>query len=170
MTGERNPFAPPEAVVADIAPREGEAFQPVRVLGARGRMGRLCYAVYLIWGSWVAYVAAFVAGVLLDTAMSAFIAGATASAWSIGALAVAALYAIFVVRLGMQRSHDLDLSGWFTLLTLIPLVNLYWLFAPGGKTSNRYGPPPRPNGPGVKILGVVAAFLAAVAFIAVAFN
>jgi uncharacterized membrane protein YhaH (DUF805 family) len=43
-----------------------------------------------------------------------------------------------------QRCHDLDLSGWMVLLTLIPIVNLiFWLvtlFVPGTAGPNRYGP------------------------------
>lgn len=171
MTDARNPFAPPEAVVADVAPAAaGEAFQPVRLFGASGRMGRLRYAVYLVWGSWVAYIAAIVVGIPVSAVMSAFIAGTAESAWTISLIAVGALYVIFAFRLGMQRSHDMNLPGWAALPTLIPPVALAWMLIPGGKAANRHGPPPPPNGPGVKILGVVAALLALIAFIAVAFG
>ena len=39
-----NPYAPPRASVADV-PAE-EAFQPVKVWSARGRIGRLRYLSY----------------------------------------------------------------------------------------------------------------------------
>jgi uncharacterized membrane protein YhaH (DUF805 family) len=47
----------------------------------------------------------------------------------------------------VKRLHDLNMSGWFYWLSLIPLVNLifglYMLFARGTVGPNRYGPDPR---------------------------
>ena len=47
---------------------------------------------------------------------------------------------------GAQRLHDMGYSGWFQLLTLIPLVNLIlflvMIFAPTQQTANKYGPVP----------------------------
>lgn len=46
----------------------------------------------------------------------------------------------------IKRFHDLCLTGWYALLTLIPFVNLaaglYLLFAKGNSCVNKYGPPP----------------------------
>lgn len=48
----------------------------------------------------------------------------------------------FIVR----RCHDLDKSGWWCLLTLVPIVNfiflIYLLFAKGTDGWNQYGPEP----------------------------
>ncbi|MBQ8418643.1 MAG: DUF805 domain-containing protein, partial [Phascolarctobacterium sp.] len=48
----------------------------------------------------------------------------------------------FIVR----RCHDLDRSGYWGLLVLIPVVNffflLYLLFAKGTEGWNQYGPDP----------------------------
>ncbi len=50
--------------------------------------------------------------------------------------------ASFIVR----RCHDLDKSGYWGLLTLVPIVNffflLYMLFAKGTEGWNQYGPDP----------------------------
>jgi len=50
------------------------------------------------------------------------------------------------VMLTIRRLHDLDLSGWFYLVFLIPFVNalfgFYALLAPGTRGPNRYGPDP----------------------------
>ena len=50
------------------------------------------------------------------------------------------------VMLGIRRLHDLNLSGWFWLIFLVPYVNivfgLYMIFAPGTVGSNKYGPDP----------------------------
>lgn len=46
----------------------------------------------------------------------------------------------------IKRCHDRDRSGWFMLLMLIPLVNLWYIvevgFLPGTKGDNRFGPDP----------------------------
>ena len=43
----------------------------------------------------------------------------------------------------IKRLHDVDKSGWWALIMLIPLVNLclgiYLLFAKGTEGSNRFG-------------------------------
>lgn len=48
--------------------------------------------------------------------------------------------------IGIRRMHDLDKSGWWLLITLIPYVNmifsLYVIFAPGTKGDNQYGADP----------------------------
>ena len=60
------------------------------------------------------------------------------------------LCAIFFVFYGIQvikRLHDVNLSGWFALLILIPTVNLffflYLLFAGGTVGANKYGYDPK---------------------------
>ncbi len=58
--------------------------------------------------------------------------------------ALIALYGGII--LGIKRLHDLDKSGWFLLIFLIPIVGLllalYLLFFPGTPGPNRFGPPP----------------------------
>lgn len=52
------------------------------------------------------------------------------------------------ISCGVRRLHDLGKSGWFYLLGLIPLVNLYliYLFATEGvRGDNQYGPDPKKN-------------------------
>lgn len=45
--------------------------------------------------------------------------------------------------LAARRAHDLEWSGWITILLLIPVVNIFvallLLFMPGSKGSNRFG-------------------------------
>ena len=52
---------------------------------------------------------------------------------------------IFVWSLHIRRWHDLGHSGWFSLLNLVPIVNLvvliYLLCAKGEEGSNKYGEP-----------------------------
>ena len=86
------------------------------------------------------------------------------------ALAYIAYIACFWIIM-IQRCHDLDKSGFFSLLMLVPLANIfvgfYFLFAPGTRGENRYGKRPPPNSiwhivlalvlPVTAILGIVAA-------------
>jgi len=50
---------------------------------------------------------------------------------------------IYYVRLMIYRLHDLDLSAWFGLLMLIPIVGsifgMYVALVPGKKADNRFG-------------------------------
>ena len=51
--------------------------------------------------------------------------------------------------LGIRRLHDLDKTGWFSLIYFIPVVNvifeLYLLFCKGTEGMNRYGSDPLEN-------------------------
>ena len=50
------------------------------------------------------------------------------------------------IMMDVRRLHDLDLSGWWMLLMLVPLVNfffaLYMLFFKGTDGPNQYGEDP----------------------------
>lgn len=63
-------------------------------------------------------------------------------------LAYVAVMAVFIIIV-IQRLHDLNQSGWFSLLLLVPLVNLflaiYLLFWPGSEGRNNYGGHPPAN-------------------------
>ncbi len=49
----------------------------------------------------------------------------------------------------IRRFHDLDKSGWFILIQLIPIVGpfiiLYWFCLKGTDGDNRFGPDPLGN-------------------------
>lgn len=73
-----------------------------------------------------------------------FIGGALAQIYIGVPILLAAIVGGWMV--GIRRLHDLDKSGWFLLIALIPYVNtifeLYLLFAPGTRGVNRYGADP----------------------------
>lgn len=51
-----------------------------------------------------------------------------------------------VYAAGVRRIHDSDKSGWFVLLSLIPLIGLYvfvLLLQDGSKGKNRFGTKPK---------------------------
>ncbi|WP_144394720.1 DUF805 domain-containing protein [Pleionea sediminis] len=78
---------------------------------------------------------------------------------------------VALVIVQIRRLHDLDKSGWYWLINLIPVINiifaLYVLFAPGTQGSNQFGPKPLPNNGGtwaaafvipvITIIGILAA-------------
>jgi uncharacterized membrane protein YhaH (DUF805 family) len=71
--------------------------------------------------------------------------------WSAGLVSFA--IALPTIAVGVRRLHDTDRSGWFYLLTIIPLVNLvllYFFVQAGTPGSNRFGPPPPSSSPGYR--------------------
>jgi len=125
----QNPYGAPRAAVGDA----GEEFQPVKIFAVSGRIGRARYVVYSIV---LSLLIMFVAG--LATAL-------------LGPLGVAVMVVAYVglivvsIMLTIQRSHDFNMSGWFSLLALVPLVNMIFWFIPGTDGTNNYGPKTPPN-------------------------
>ena len=147
----QNPYGAPRAMVGDRA----EEFQPVKLLAVSGRIGRARYIVYSI---------------MLSLAIMFVVGLGAAFLGPVGvALLVVGYIAMFVLQimLTIQRSHDFNMSGWFALLALVPLVNMLFWFVPGTDGPNRFGAKTPPNSVGVLIgvwivpaifvLGVMAA-------------
>ncbi|MEO1492852.1 MAG: DUF805 domain-containing protein [Pseudomonadota bacterium] len=52
------------------------------------------------------------------------------------------------IAVSIRRLHDLDKSGWWLLIGLIPLAGLillYWFCLTGTDGDNRFGPDPKGN-------------------------
>jgi uncharacterized membrane protein YhaH (DUF805 family) len=64
---------------------------------------------------------------------------------------------VISVMFAKRRLNDLNRSGWWFLLFLVPIVNLlmaiYMVFFPGSDGDNSFGPAPTANSVGVLILG-----------------
>ena len=145
--GDTNRFAPPGAQVADVI-EQGVGFQPVRLWPPNGRIGRLRL---------LAYGAALYLAFILASALIGSVAAVTQSRNMVLALSIVAfaLYFIGGLVLIIQRSHDMNLSGWWSLAAFIPLVGLFWLVKGGTTGVNRWGAPPPPNGWAVRIVGLI---------------
>ena len=53
-----------------------------------------------------------------------------------------------MIAVSIRRLHDLDKSGWFLLLSFIPIVGLillYWFCLKGTDGDNQFGPDPLGN-------------------------
>lgn len=155
-----NPYAPPRAAVADIDRSDDVGFQDVKAWSWRGRIGRLRYLAYNS------------AGYVLLLAASTVLAFITTSLGDKGAVVGIVtglsilLYIVFVCLLTIQRSHDMNWSGWMSLLAFIPLVGLLWIFKAGSTGGNRFGGPPPPNPLSVKIFAMLMPAVAAIGILA----
>ena len=98
-----------------------------KLFTTEGRLNRLAYFLQ----SLKVFGLAVVGGILLE-----FLIGIP--------ILIATMVANWMIII--RRLHDLNKSGWWSLIALIPYVNvifgLYLLFAPGTKGDNRYGADP----------------------------
>jgi uncharacterized membrane protein YhaH (DUF805 family) len=163
---EANPYQAPQSTIADT---DSDEFGEVKVFSFQGRMGRLRYLGY----SFGFY--------LLSVLISSLVAGVAAGAQGGDPGVVASVIPMIIMLVIMpllfmftiQRLHDVNLSGWFSLLMLVPFVNFLatigLMVAPGTKGENNYGLQPPPNSSGVVVMAMivplvfVSAILAAVA-------
>lgn len=66
-----------------------------------------------------------------------------------GPIYTLAVLALFVPNLavGIRRLHDIDKSGWYILVNLIPIIGNIWflvmMITEGTKGTNQYGPDPK---------------------------
>ena len=153
----RNPYAAPQTNVTG-GDANVEEYGEVRLFGVSGRIGRVRYIAYSIALSLLVFLAAaIVAGVvaLVDTD-AAIVVGL------IGYLA------IFVIQFlpAIQRSHDMNVTGWLSLIQLGPFGVLVFWFAPGTRGENNYGKQPPPNGAGVILVACILPFISIVGILA----
>ncbi|KIL03917.1 hypothetical protein QX25_13260 [Stutzerimonas stutzeri] len=141
-----SPYAPPRTQLDE--PPAG--FAELKVFSLKGRIGRLRY---LAW-SLVAMMA-LVALVLAIMPLFAWLAPAAI----VLAVVIISAAAVVNVQIGVQRLHDMNLSGWLMLLHFVPVVGslmpLVLAAVPGKAGNNRFGAPPPPNGTAVKVLAAL---------------
>lgn len=140
--------APPNVLLSNQVTNDSKWHQ------MSGRIGRLRYLGYFTLIILMTYAAISIFSVVVINLFSESIADSMGTGSDVLiALALLVLllpliiYGNFVYP--KRRLHDLNLSAWYILLTLIPLVNLvfalYLIFVPGNPSVNQYGYPPRPN-------------------------
>ena len=118
----------------------GEAATEIRFFSLTSRIGRLRYIAYGMGLMLLAIVPALLCGFIMVIA--------PAIGWPLFAILEIGLW-VMSVGFMVRRLHDMDKSGWWSLLIIVPLVNLilalFLLFAPGSDGENRFGEPPPPN-------------------------
>jgi uncharacterized membrane protein YhaH (DUF805 family) len=49
---------------------------------------------------------------------------------------------VWQFAVAVRRFHDFSLSGWYSLLIVLPGIQIVLLFIPGSKGANKYGKQP----------------------------
>src|SRR3989339_379580 len=118
----------------------------------KGRMNRLTYLVGMILYYLVAYfvnlffapvIKSFLPGILQGISAGDIWSGSFTSFFAISIFVIIIFVPLFCSLL-IRRLHDINASGWFTLLLFVPLVNIilpiFLFFKKGTEGSNQYGP------------------------------
>jgi uncharacterized membrane protein YhaH (DUF805 family) len=162
-----NPYSTPASDLhRDLSDGQNDTSSP---FSAKGRFGRLSY---LAWYLLITIVTLIIAGVVMaltgattsvltasdpDAVLSFYTSGAGIAVLAIMLVSLV-VHLIFFIR----RLHDINMSGWFSLLFLIPLVNLifgiYALVKKGTEGVNRFGSA-RATPKWEKIVGIIALVL-----------
>jgi uncharacterized membrane protein YhaH (DUF805 family) len=152
---QANPYQTPGAKLADAAEQFGE----VKILSAAGRLGRVRYIGYSVGVTFVVYLAA----AALGAAAGAAGAGPLAMVLMLAGLAAVVLISVLLT---IQRCHDMNMSGWLSLLLIVPLAPLVFWIVPGTQGANRFGNPPPPNSTGAVVLALILPVLFVVGILA----
>ena len=155
---ETNRYSPPGTAVADVA-LASDGYQTVRLWPPSGRIGRMRFLAYSLALYLLVILGSFLLGLV-----AAFLARDSA-ATVVGVISIVA-YLVAGMVLLIQRSHDMNLSGWWSLAALIPLVSLVWVFKGGTRGVNRWGAPPPPNGLAVRVFGLILPIVFTIGIIA----
>lgn len=113
-------------------------------LKANGRFGRLSYAAWSFLITIIWYIT------LITVFLIAGAMGGTQTVFSqlgiisgIITLVIYILFIYFVFVVSIRRLHDLNQTGWLSILFILPLINLffwvYLLVAPGTDGANKFG-------------------------------
>jgi uncharacterized membrane protein YhaH (DUF805 family) len=153
-----NPYQTPEGQLTT----DGQGYGEINFFSPSSRIGRLRYLSH----SFIFMVASY----LVLAAGLGLAIGVSGIFWVIVGVAYIAMIVVSVIML-IQRLHDLNKTGWMSLIMFIPLVNLFFVFyvllAPGTPGTNNFGLQPPPNKtwnwilglamPVIAVLGIVAA-------------
>ncbi|MCP4469869.1 MAG: DUF805 domain-containing protein [Gammaproteobacteria bacterium] len=153
MSAEMAADNPYNAPGAELDSGNDELYSP-SIFSFKGRIGRLRYLAY---GVGTSFLLMLVMIPLLGA--SAFMGGEVGTS-VVGMIGIAVFYIATIVvsvMFGKRRLNDLNRSGWWFLLFIVPIANLllamYLLFFPGTEGGNDFGPAPQANSTGVLILG-----------------
>lgn len=155
-----NPYQTP---TGQLSTDDDQAYGDIKFFDPSGRLNRLRY-----WAHGMLFGLAFYA--IAGIGFALVMAGSMGIGFTIIGIGYIALLVIsFIVMI--QRLHDLDKSGWMSLLALVPLANIYLIvlliFFKGTPGRNRFGLQTPPNKtwhwiaalvlPVIAVIGIVAA-------------
>lgn len=165
-----NPYIAPDAPLDN---GQDELYQP-KIFSFNGRIGRLRYLAYALGTSILLML--LMMPIMGTTMLAGGLAGGEAGMGGMAILATllfGVAFFVLAVMFGKRRLNDLNRSGWWYLLALVPIVSfimaIYMIFFPGAQETNNFGSAPVANTLGVQILawsmpvlcvlGIVAAMI-----------
>jgi|GraSoiStandDraft_4_1057263.scaffolds.fasta_scaffold178039_2 uncharacterized membrane protein YhaH (DUF805 family) len=153
----RNPYAAPRT---NVARRDDstEDFGEIKIWTSEGRIGRVRYIGYTFGMTMLIAILVGLAAALLGTASPTV-------AFGVGAVGYLAIIVVQIL-LTIQRSHDMNVTGWLCLISLIPLAALVFWFVPGTRGENNYGKQPPPNTAGAVALAFIVPVIVIVGIVA----
>ena len=131
-------YAPPKSGGA-VGYEATEDLPPVLSLSFEGRIGRIAYfntgMLSVLGVALIAIAAAIILPIFRSVGFALLL------------IPVFAAFVIWSVRASALRLHDMNRSGWWSLLLSVPvfggLLSLAMIFWPGTEGDNDYGPQPR---------------------------
>jgi uncharacterized membrane protein YhaH (DUF805 family) len=166
MSAEMTADKPYSAPDADLGDGHSELYSP-SIISFNGRIGRIRYLAYSTGISILAML------VMIPLGGASALMGGAADVSSFGVISISVLSIaalVFTVMYGKRRLNDLNRSGWWLLVFLVPVVSLlltiYMVFFPGTDGENDFGAEPDANSIGVKILGLAIPVLSLIGVLA----
>jgi uncharacterized membrane protein YhaH (DUF805 family) len=136
-----NPYDAPSADLT-LADNGSDLYEP-QLFSFHGRIGRCRYLAYSVALTLILMLVSTLANVVLVRLLR------STTALIVFGLIWYLPFAVIVFSMAVRRLNDLNRAGWWSLLYLVPGVNLLvwlWLiFFPGDDAANDYGPAPGPN-------------------------
>ena len=157
-----SPYQTPEGISAADQVLDPEE---MRAIAVGQRLNRLRMCCYYFTGSLI-FGLLLAIGVVVSQALEPALVNLLLLAAMLFGLAML----VWMITLMVRRLHDCDRSGWWWLLSLVPLLNaffwLYLLLAPGTPGVNSYGAANPPNSLLVNIFGGLFWLLSVLSFVA----
>src|SRR5262245_21445925 len=130
----RNPYAAPQTNVAEVD--AAQEYGEIRLFSTQGRLGRVRF---------IGYSTGFGVLILLLVGLAVGFSSSNPSvAFLVGAAGYAALIVVQIM-FAIQRSHDMNTTGWLSLIIFVPVAGFLFWFVPGTKGENNYGLQTPPN-------------------------
>ncbi len=134
---DQNPYEAPEG---ELIRDDDEGVGEINFFSPSSRIGRLRYFAHGFLMTLIWYAMLIPSAILMSVSST------------LGWIALAVSYIAGIVLfciIMIQRLHDLNRSGWWLLLFLVPIANfglaIYMMFWPGSDGSNNFGLHPPAN-------------------------
>lgn len=143
------PDTPYQSPESQIVNKEDWVTQKVRIFSLTQRIGRLRYLAYLLVSYFLLpFLGSMLSAILVGSLSRSGLISSTAFAPMLMLVVYSpVIFATFIFTI--RRLHDLDRSGWQSLLLFIPIINLIIIVAlmlvPGEQQTNRFGAPSGEN-------------------------